>query len=352
MKKLNKICIVGQEYNRQSALRANFHSIAKEFNKIADLNVLVLRSKDEPNNPIKINTFSKSNRLFTMLFFFILSVKLRLTGVKIFFIHQGGVYPLLLLPLKLSGVKIYQWKAHPTKDLSWLFFQLLITNMVFTVSKSSYPPGLRKPRYIGHGVSFPIFTVDHERFLHIRTTSKVRICFAGRISESKNCMEMIDFVRFLAAGNPNLQFTFDLLGPYDSSTKYYQKLRSKIYQLNLSNMIVKLHGPVSREEVFDYYAMSLFSLNFTNTALDKSLVEAVYSGCIVLSNNPNYIEGFDVASDYDLYKEKSKDLIDTANHLIDNPQLMVKISTDLSSEARQRYLLKSWVNKILLNIEA
>lgn len=346
MKTSKNLLIVGQEYNPHSLLRANFCEMVNEFENHFDCTVLVLRSTSCKKNVL---SFSGSYKVVTIINFIKLILKYSTPNRSYnVFIHQGGLYPILLFPFKIIyKFKIFQWKAHPVRDVSWWFYFLGITDVVFTVSKSSYPKSFRKPALIGHGVYFP--KINHETDFFVPITNNIQFIYAGRIADSKKVLEMVDFV-VLISKQLNLNITFDIVGFNKINKTIYEKnVINKIERIVNKNLIIRYMDAQPRDVLMVMYTNSNFVLNFSNTALDKSVIEACAFGCVPLSTNINISEEYQSINYYSCYYSYNDlhKLLDTVDLFVTHPNFYYEAVNKIKSEARAKSSLASWVTKII-----
>ncbi len=209
---------------------------------------------------------------------------LRRREVDFFFVHMGGVYPILLAPLKLLARKrVYQWKAHPHID--WVMrLSLLVDDRVFTATPSSFPRRSPKVRVTGHGIDVRRFA---PRPAHDAGRALVTV---GRISARKRIHEMVTALHAharLHGDTPRLRIVGASATARDR--RYSSELRDLIARLGLDDRVEFL-GARSQEEIARIVPGCAAFLGFSGTALDKATLEAMALGVPVVSTNPCFAE--------------------------------------------------------------
>lgn len=198
-------------------------------------------------------------------------------GIDCFFVYQSGPYPVLLLPLSVLGRKpIFQWRAHPHVPLLTRL-NIFCDRKVFTSTPAALPLASPKVRVVGQGVDTMLFSP--------KPGAKVRdFVTVTRFSPSKGLDRML---RALASQNLNFgtSCTLDIYGPTPERDRgHVVSLERLVRDLRLSDR-VSFCGPISQAEVPDVLSRYRVFLNFSDTALDRSVVEAMACGLPVLSTN-------------------------------------------------------------------
>ena len=235
-----------------------------------------------PEN-VSVFNFRRKNKLLTLVSFLVASFRVCRQGYRIFFVHQGGKYPIVLATLKIFfSVRIFQWKAHPVVNKTMYLSARFFDDLVFTCNKSSFPLALNNIRIVGHGINTDKFSlVDVEKTLDLVT--------CGRITPRKNIDKAIRLVHLLKIRH-NLSVRLDIYGPVRAGDERYRmELQNLIKQFDLQNSVF-LHDPVPQIKLPEILGRHKIFLNFSRTALDKATLEAMSVGLIVLSDNENYAE--------------------------------------------------------------
>jgi glycosyltransferase involved in cell wall biosynthesis len=241
--------------------------------------VLALRTGryELPRN-VDVYRFGRSNRLATLVAFYRGVLRSLRPRPDFFFVHQGGPYPLLLLPFRtLSKIPIVQWKAHSVITRTMAFYARRCDDLIFTATRASFPMSMSKVRVVGHGIDTQAF----------RTEPRARVedlIAVGRIAPTKRIEQM---VRAVAHGNRTYgtEYRLALYGPtLPGDEPYAAGIEALIDRLDARSWVT-LQGPVLHERLPELFNGHRACLNFTHGAIDKSALEAMACGLPVISTN-------------------------------------------------------------------
>jgi glycosyltransferase involved in cell wall biosynthesis len=202
------------------------------------------------------------------------------------FAHMAPLFTVLFAPVaRKRRIPVLLWYAHPSVTRT-LRVAVAVADRCVTATPASFPLASDKLYVLGHGI-------DIDRFgPPLRTppgyeTSAVSV---GRISRRKHLDEMIEAVAVLSRDH-GLALRLELVGgpstPADRA--YLSELERAVVSLDVAQL-VRFRGPVPFHEVAPCYHRALLSLNLSETALDKAILESMASGCIPVSRNPAFRE--------------------------------------------------------------
>jgi glycosyltransferase involved in cell wall biosynthesis len=264
-----KLCFICRKYDIDDPVNGSLITWIDELAKrIEKVYVLTLEpAETEPTRPnIELVSNSRGkNRVHTLVRFYASVLGVRARGVDGWFVWQGGPYPILL---KAVGKPVFQWKAHPRVEWWQEVCSRWCSSVTFTSTPFSYPGGGRV-EVIGHGVDTELFKPDgSEKYWDY--------IMVGRICRSKGIEEGIEY----AHGKGLF-----VIGPVLSKEdwKYYRELRR-----NTSFRDVMFRpGGVNQRVLAGYLNSSRTLLNFSQTALDRCVLEAMACGLEIESTNIN-----------------------------------------------------------------
>jgi glycosyltransferase involved in cell wall biosynthesis len=246
---------------------------------VGHTSVLALRTGryELPGN-VDVYRFGRSNRLATLLAFYRGVLRSLHRRPDFFFVHQGGPYPLLLVPFRtLSRIPIVQWKAHSVITRTMAFYARRCDDLIFTATRASVPMSIPKVRVVGHGIDTHVFCCKPRA----RVGDLIAVC---RIAPTKRIEQM---VRAVAHANRTYGtgYRLDVYGPtLPGDEAYAAGIEALIDSLG-ARAWVALRGPVLHERVPDLLNGNRACLNFTQGAIDKSALEAMACGLPVISTN-------------------------------------------------------------------
>jgi len=247
--------------------------------------VLALRTgrHDLPSR-IEVNRFGRPGKLATLVAFYrLLWRAVRRHRPDFFFVHQTGPYPLLLLPFKLVWrTPIVQWVAHPAVAGATLFSARWCDDLVVTSARAAVPTALPKVQVVGQGVDTEFFRPRDEP----RKGDLIAVC---RIAPRKRVDQMI---RAVASANreQGTDYLLNVYGPHlPGDRAYLVELERLLDELDARRWVA-IHGPVRQEELPTLLNSHRACLNFSTTAIDRSVVEAMACCLPVISTNDAILE--------------------------------------------------------------
>jgi glycosyltransferase involved in cell wall biosynthesis len=290
-----------------------------------------------PSN-VTVRDISCKSRFATLVNFYNEVFNAYKNNYKIFFVHQGGSYPILLMPFRLLlGIKIYQWKAHPVINRTIYFSAKYCDNLVFTCNKLSFPLKEKNIRIVGHGINTLKFSPQNfEKTFDLITT--------GRIAPRKHIDKVIKVIERLRDKH-SLSVIYNIYGPIRSGDeKYVVQLKELIKDCKLENSVF-INKSVNQSELPIILNQHKIFVNLSRTALDKSTLEAMSSGLVVLSDNENYLEILpqNLREKFGIHSESSiADIADrlyeilnySNNYLVESTHLMRRIVIENHDDVR------------------
>ncbi len=217
--------------------------------------------------------------LRTLRFYRLVWRILRKRRIDVVFTHMIPVFAVLFWPVGLlTGLKNVLWYAHGATPGMLKLAHRLVARVV-----SSTPQGFRlaygKVSFIGQGI-------DAARYPFVPRVSdtKFRILTVGRLAPSKG-LDLI--VSALAGWKPDLDWDLTIIGDgtTDQEIQYAVALRKQARNM-LGENRVTFTGRLEPDAIASFLAKSDVFINMSSTgSLDKAIVEAMASGCPVVSSN-------------------------------------------------------------------
>jgi glycosyltransferase involved in cell wall biosynthesis len=247
---------------------------------VAHVTVVTLRAGEHHLPPhVEVRVIGHDWRLGRLARFYVESVRAWWRGTDCFFVHQGGHYPLLLLPFRLLlGKPVYQWKAHPHVSRVMRLHARFCDTKLFTSTRNAFPVDLPNIRVVGQGV-------DTERFRIVPGPKRERWITVGRISPVKRLDEML-----VALALCNRRFGtrqgLDLYGPTPAADLLHRQGLERLIRTEGLEGLVAFHPPVRQDRLPGILNAHPIFLHFCDGALDRTVVEAMACGLPVLSTNP------------------------------------------------------------------
>jgi len=224
--------------------------------------------------------FSKPRRVIE--FYRIVFTILRRKSIDVAFTHMIHSFAVLFWPIgKLLGIKNLLWYAHGAVPMGLRLAHVAADKVV-----SSTPEGFRIPShkvtYIGQGVEVAVCAQEWLR----REDGEFRILSVGRISPVKGLDVLFEALQQWKEPSSR-RWRLDLVGgptsPLEES--YFVLLKQRAERLKNSGTIC-FHGRLEPAQIRQFLNGAHVFVNLSRTgSLDKAIVEAMMSGCPVLSCN-------------------------------------------------------------------
>jgi len=258
----------------------------------------------------------------------------------VLFSHMTSTHSFFISPVtKLLRLKHYLWYAHASNGLH-LRVTRLLTNGIITSTPGSCPLAGEKIYPIGQSIDKNKF--EKRQLLNYPIKNFVHI---GRLDPSKNIDLIIKSVELYRKTYPEL--TLEIVGSPSSDLhkNYAQDLKAK-FSLTPYNVWLKFTPYVQRENLPKLLRSKDGFIHSFQGSLDKTLVEATFSGLPTITINTEYLNFFGSWS----ASNNSDDLT------LDSETLaLLKLSkSDINLEVERRYELAvakheldGWVDRLV-----
>lgn len=248
----------------------------------------------------------------------------------IIFVYQSGNYMILTLPLlKILNIYCYQWQAHPKPSLIDKILHKFLFRFIFTSTKYSLGYNLEKIIPVNTFISQSLFKENN-------SLQKIYdFIYVGRISNSKNIRQIINFIASL-----NKDYKLVLVGFKNNQNEYEEEIKK--YAKKLLNKVTFV-GRTKNHNLRKLYNKSKILINFSNTALDRVVLESISSGCVPVSNNINTKI---LLGKYNLYKSERNNLKKEIIKLISDNEYYSKTISPLQKEIEKNFSEKYVMKKI------
>jgi len=222
-------------------------------------------------------------------------------GEKIVFHHMShytAIFPGIFF--KIFRAKQGLWYAHAAKGTT-LYLAEKISSKTFTSAPGAFPIFSKKLTYLGQGVNTEKFRTV---FLNNVDQNREGIFSLGRINPVKNLEKLLESI---PVKNRNL---IEFMGR--SEDELYKSALTKIAKEKKLDLVIKQSMPYDKIPI--YLIKWFYYYCGTNIAVDKAVIEAATSGCIVISTNDNVLRLTGMVDIYDeLNFSVPKSLFDQIN---------------------------------------
>jgi glycosyltransferase involved in cell wall biosynthesis len=202
------------------------------------------------------------------------------------FAHMAPLFTVLFAPMaRMRRVPVLLWYAHTSVTRTLRAAHALADRCV-TATPASFPLASDKLFVVGHGIDTAKFRPPLETTPRYETSA----VSVGRISRSKHPDEMIEAVAVLRREH-GLELQLELVGgPSTAADRDYLSQLERAVESFGVEQLVRFRGPVPFHQVAPSYHRALLSLNLSDTAMDKAILESMACGCIPVSRNPAFRE--------------------------------------------------------------
>ena len=284
-----KLLIVTQVVDKEHPILGFFHRWIEEFaSQCEQVHVICLQAGtyDLPSN-ITVHSLGKeagAGRLAYLWRFYALIWQLRHEYDNVF-VHMNQIYVLLgALFWHIAGKQVGLWYAHGAVSAS-LRAAVPLTHHVFTSTKEGLRIDTTKKRIVGQGIDTSLFALPA---VPRTTTDTLQLVTVGRIAPAKNIDTLLRACAELA--QKQIKFHFNIIGvaTTESERQYGAAMKALVKELALQEYVTWV-GAVTQSELPGYLQQSdVFIHDGATNSLDKTLLEAVLCGCLVVSSNPAY----------------------------------------------------------------
>ena len=307
-----KLLIITQKVDINDDNLGFFHSWIEKFSEKLDKLYVICLWKGEYNLPGNVIVFSMGKEeiigklgQLTRLQKNLVKILPDVDGV---FVHMNPIFAILSFPLtKIFSKKLVLWYAHGSVSFLLKLAEKLVDKIV-TSSLDGCRIKSQKIRVLGQGIDTEQFKPSESSALGKKQDSKFKILSIGRISPVKDQETLIKAIDILINEKAIKNIEVKIIGtPIEDYEKdYLAKLKNLMREKKLGNYI-KFLGGIPYREIASCYQNSdlLINTSFTGS-MDKVVLEAMASGCLVLNCNEAYKEILDKR--YMFEKRDFKDL--------------------------------------------
>ena len=300
------------------------NQLSAKFDQITVLTARMGVCNTEKNVKVVSFDWVEGKRVSSLLRFLKVFIKtVRSEKFTVLFSHMTSVQSAFISPItRIIRLRHYLWFAHTSNGI-FLKVSRLLSNGIITSTPGSCPLKGSKVYPIGQSINSKNF-----RKKNLNTQPIKNLLHIGRFDPSKNIKEIVYEVKKLRSSFPDLKLEVIGSPSSDRFKDYELNVKKEFYsEVQLGWLKFTSHIPRSSlPEILQTYDCFIHSFQ---GSLDKSIVEATFSGLPVITINNEYRKIFG-----------SWNLTDTGmnNSLKDEAQLLLKLDGDKrQSEVDRRY---------------
>lgn len=295
----NKLLIITQKVDKNDPVLGFFHAWLLEFSKKYEKITVICLAKGEYDLPINIKILSlgkenKISRLNYIINFYKYIWQERANYNQVF-VHMNPEYLVLAGCFwRCWGKRIGFWYNHAKGSIK-AKLAIKLAHKVFYTSSYAFTARYQKSQAMPVGIATDIFKINKFK----PTYKSFRLLSLGRISPVKDLEILVAATNILA--KENFDFLLDIYGTAPVRDEYYyQKIREQAGSLVASGKIV-FHQAAAYDKTPDIYNSHDLFINLTPSgSFDKTILEAMACGTLVLICNKSL---HDDLSDNFLFKE-------------------------------------------------
>ncbi|MBI5140484.1 MAG: glycosyltransferase family 4 protein [Candidatus Vogelbacteria bacterium] len=199
------------------------------------------------------------------------------------FVHMNPEYMALGGWLwKLVSKKTSLWYNHPSGG-PLVRFSAIFADRIFFTSIFAYARRFNKSKIMPAGIDTDIFRVDDNGRRYNNSLLSL-----GRVSPIKRVDLMIGLAKQL--DKHNIDFRFDIYGGAASRDEaYYKQVRDDAKELETKGKITFFPGISNLDTARVYNKYNVFINATPSGSLDKTIMEAMACGCLVLVSNKSFV---------------------------------------------------------------
>jgi glycosyltransferase involved in cell wall biosynthesis len=207
-------------------------------------------------------------------------------SINAVFVHMAMEWAYILYPtFKLLKLPVVMWYAHGS-----VTYRLNLAIHCVDRVVTSTPEGCRvddkRIKVIGQAINTAHFDIQDKRLM-------TNVLYVGRISQRKRVNLLYQVHKELQrTGGDRNRITFDIVGAAlnEEDLRYDSDLRSTIWRDRVEHSF-RMQGLVPYERIPEFYEAAFLHINVSETgSMDKTVMEALASGCPVLTSNPAFFE--------------------------------------------------------------
>jgi len=230
-------------------------------------------------------------------------------SINAVFIHMAMEWAYILYPtFKILNLPVVMWYAHGTVTRR-LRLAIKCVDRVITSTAEGCRVDDNKIQVIGQAINTDIFDIRSERRLE-------NILYVGRISKRKRVNLLYQVYKDLQHSQ-GCKISFDIVGAplNEEDLRYDSSLRYKISQ-DKCETCFSMHGLVLYERIPDFYETAFLHINVSETgSMDKTVMEALASGCPVLTSNSAFFELLEEYPEFLIRDDRSAAIAEQVAHI-------------------------------------
>lgn len=227
------------------------------------------------------------------------------------FIHMDMEWAYILYPtFKLLKLPVVMWYAHGSVTRR-LWLAIKCVDRVVTSTQEGCRVDDDKIRVIGQAINTERFKIQSKRRME-------SVLYVGRISERKrvNLLYQV-YKKSQHTEHRSNNIRFDIVGPplNEEDLRYESNIRASVWQ-DRNEQGFRMLGLVPYERIPDFYESAFLHLNVSDTgSMDKTVMEALASGCPVLTSNAAFFDLLEAYPEFLIHDDRPEAIAEKIGHI-------------------------------------
>lgn len=290
-----KLIVIVQKIDINDDNLGFFHRMLEKFSERLDRIYAIGLSVGEHRLPQNVEVlslgkekgYSKIKQLWR-LYKFLFSHLSEADGI---YVHMGSIFAIASFPLaKLFNKKLVLWYAHGALPWKLKIAEKLVGSIV-TSSADGCRLKSKKIKVLGQGIDTELFKpISEVRPPRVFGHQRFQLLYAARLVPVKGHATLIEAINILVNQRNVNDIKLMIMGTplLELEKEYLADLKELVAQYKINNNIEFLAG-ASHAKIPKYYREADLFVNPSSTgSLDKVVLEAMASGCLVLTCNEAY----------------------------------------------------------------
>lgn len=257
------------------------------------------------------------------------------------FSHMTEVQSALISPLsRLFGLKHFLWYAHKSRS-PFLLWNSIWVDKIFTSTRASCPIQSKKVVPIGQAIKENLFPEKTHRDF----SKSEKWIHVGRIDPSKGIDKITEIFSRFKDYYPNMTLTF-IGGPTAGNEDYFLEVQELAIRVGAER--ISFLGSLTQPEISRYLQDSDLFIHSFQGSLDKTLVEAVFSGIPIVTCNLEFHKEF---TTYGVFERKTSDeeflYWSVEEFLKASPQTRKLVAKQNREIAIKDHSLHMWISRLI-----
>ncbi len=227
------------------------------------------------------------------------------------FVHMAMEWAYILYPvLKLLKLPVVMWYAHGSVTRR-LRLAIRCVDRVVTSTQEGCRVDDEKIKVIGQAINMECFKIQSKR----RMKSAL---YVGRISERKRVKLLYQaYTKLRHTDHGRDSIRFDIVGSplNEEDLRYEFGIRASVWQ-DRNEQGFRMLGLVPYERIPDLYESAFLHLNVSDTgSMDKTVMEALASGCPVLTSNAAFFDLLEAYPEFLIHDDRPEAIAEKIGHI-------------------------------------